>query len=97
MIHDNIGSNMSDEEEMFTRGLSGCLRHGMHVKFAVEMCNNGKGDITSFTKVIARTLKRYIEDGTTSNKKCLECGAEDSIIYEEGCQRCKICGSSKCG
>jgi len=98
-IHDNIGSNMSDEEEMFTRALSGGLRHGMHVKYAVEMCNNGKGDITSFTKVIARTLKRYIEDGTTSNKKCFnpDCGAKDSIIYEEGCQRCKACGSSKCG
>lgn len=96
-IHDNISSNMSDEEEMFTRALSGALRHGMHVKYGVDMCNNGKGDITSFTKVIARTLKRYIEDGTKSNKKCLECGAKDSIIYEEGCQRCKICGSSKCG
>jgi len=97
MIYDNIGSNMTDEEEMFTRGLSAALRHGMHVKFAVEMCNNGKGDITSFTKVIARTLKKYIEDGTSSSKKCLDCGAENSIIYEEGCQRCKICGSSKCG
>jgi ribonucleoside-diphosphate reductase alpha chain len=96
-IHDNIGINMSDEEEMFTRALSGALRHGMHVKYGVEMCNNGKGDITSFTKVIARTLKRYIEDGTTSTKTCLDCGATDSIIYEEGCQRCKICGSSKCG
>tara|TARA_R110000796_G_scaffold219934_1_gene336016 strand:+ start:37827 stop:40478 length:2652 start_codon:yes stop_codon:yes gene_type:complete len=97
IIHDNISSNMSDEEEMFTRALSGALRHGMHVKYGVEMCNNGKGDITSFTKVIARTLKRYIEDGTSSSKKCLDCGAKDSIIYEEGCQRCKICGSSKCG
>jgi ribonucleoside-diphosphate reductase alpha chain len=97
IIHDNLGINMSDEEEMFTRALSGALRHGMHVKYGVEMCNNGKGDITSFTKVIARTLKRYIEDGTSSSKKCLDCGAKDSIIYEEGCQRCKICGSSKCG
>jgi ribonucleoside-diphosphate reductase alpha chain len=97
IIHDNIGSNMTDAEEMFTRALSGALRHGMHVKYGVEMCNNGKGDITSFTKVIARTLKRYIEDGTASSKKCLDCGEKDSIIYEEGCQRCKICGSSKCG
>jgi ribonucleoside-diphosphate reductase alpha chain len=97
MIHDNLGSGMTDEEEMFTRALSGALRHGMHVKYGVEMCNNGKGDITSFTKVIARTLKRYIEDGTASHKKCGDCGAVDSMIYEEGCSRCKICGSSKCG
>ena len=96
LIHDNISNNMSDEEEMFTRALSGALRHGMHVKYGVEMCNNGKGDITSFTKVISRTLKRYIEDGTKSTKKCLDCGSKDSIIYEEGCQRCKICGSGKC-
>ena len=97
IIHDNLGSNMSDEEEMFTRALSGALRHGMHVKYSVEICNNGKGDITSFTKVIARTLKRYIEDGTTSTKTCGDCGAKNSMIYEEGCSRCKICGSSKCG
>jgi ribonucleotide reductase alpha subunit/predicted Zn-ribbon and HTH transcriptional regulator len=97
MIHDNVGDGMSENEEMFTRALSGALRHGMHVKHGVEMCNNGKGDITSFTKVIARTLKRYIEDGTTSSKKCGDCGATDSMIYEEGCSRCKICGSSKCG
>jgi ribonucleoside-diphosphate reductase alpha chain len=97
MIYDNLGSEMTDEEEMFTRALSGALRHGMHVKYGVEMCSNGKGDITSFTKVIARTLKRYIEDGTKSSKTCGDCGAKDSMIYEEGCSRCKICGSSKCG
>ena len=97
MIHDDISSMMSDTESAFTRILSGALRHGMHHKWAVEICNSVDGDITSFSKVIARTLKRYIEDGTKSTKTCGDCGAKDSMIYEEGCSRCKICGSSKCG
>lgn len=96
-IHENIGDGMTDNEEMFTRALSGALRHGMHVKYAVEMCNNGKGDITSFTKVIARTLKKFIKDGEKSTKTCDICGKKDAMIYEEGCKKCKFCGDSKCG
>lgn len=97
VIHENITSIMSDTEAAFTRILSGALRHGMHHKWAVEICNSVDGDITSFSKVISRTLKRYIVDGTKSTKTCGDCGAKNSMIYEEGCSRCKICGSSKCG
>ena len=57
----------------------------------------GSGDITSFTKVMARTLKRYIKDGEKSTKKCLICGKEDALIYQEGCKICKYCGDTKCG
>lgn len=97
MIYDNIGGLMSDTEAGFTKILSGALRHGMHHMHAVDICTGLDGDITSFTKVIARTLKRYIEDGTTSTKTCSNCGKADAIIYEEGCQKCKYCGESKCG
>jgi len=94
----NIGSYMSDIEEFATRSTSGNLRHGMHIKYIVEQLLRGNGDITSFTKVMARILKKYIPDGTKSSKKtCDECGAKDSIVYEEGCSRCKVCGYSKCG
>jgi ribonucleoside-diphosphate reductase alpha chain len=51
----------------------------------------------SFSKVIARTLKRYIQDGTkSSEKKCDNCGAEGTMIFQEGCVSCSSCGGSKC-
>lgn len=96
-VYTDIGKTMSDTETMLCKSISANLRHGMHVKFIVEILSKGEGDITSFTKVIGRTLKKYIPDGTESNKTCGDCGSKNSMIYEEGCSRCKICGSSKCG
>jgi ribonucleoside-diphosphate reductase alpha chain len=86
----------------FTRTISLSLRHGVPVQFIVEQLQKDKhSDITSFSKVIARTLKQYIEDGTVSGseKKCPQCNTENSLVYQEGCLMCKIggCGYSKCG
>lgn len=84
----------------FTRSLSLALRHGIPVQYVVEQLQKDKhSDMQSFSRVIARTLKGYIPDGTksSSDKKCQSCGAEDGLIYQEGCLTCKACGNSKCG
>ena len=83
----------------YTRTISLALRHGAPVQYLVEQMQKDKEmDMFSFSKVIARCLKNYISDGTTSSVKiCPDCGAEDSIVYQEGCATCKVCGSSKCG
>jgi ribonucleoside-diphosphate reductase alpha chain len=83
----------------YTRVISTSLRHGVPVQFLVEQMQKDKNaDLFSFSKVIARCLKTYIQDGTkSSNKVCQSCSAEDSIVYQEGCEMCKACGSSKCG
>jgi len=83
----------------YTRVISTSLRHGVPVQFLVEQMQKDKNaDLFSFSKVISRCLKSYIQDGTkSSNKVCQNCGAEDSIVYQEGCEMCKACGSSKCG
>ena len=57
---------------------------------------NKDGDIFSFNKAMARVLKRYIPDGEASTVSCQECGS-NNVIFEEGCNRCLDCGSSKCG
>jgi len=55
-------------------------------------------DMFSFSKVISRVLKSYIKDGTVPGKTtCENCGAEDSLRYQEGCVMCTACGSGKCG
>jgi ribonucleoside-diphosphate reductase alpha chain len=83
----------------YTRTISLALRHGAPVQYLVEQMQKDKEmDMFSFSKVIARCLKNYISDGTTSSVKvCPDCNAEDSIVYQEGCATCKSCGSSKCG
>ena len=82
----------------YTRTISLALRHGAPVQYLVEQMQKDKeADLFSFSKVIARCLKNYIIDGTTVDKTCPHCGAEGSLVYQEGCVTCKSCGSSKCG
>jgi ribonucleoside-diphosphate reductase alpha chain len=93
---ENFASNMTDEQAIITRLVSTSLRHGADIKYVVEQLNKTPGDLKSFGKVIARTLKRYIPDGEeATGAKCPDCGAS-SMVYEEGCQRCQECGHSAC-
>jgi ribonucleoside-diphosphate reductase alpha chain len=82
----------------YTRTISLALRHGAPIQYVVEQLQKDKeADLFSFSKVIARCLKNYIPDGTVGgDKTCSECGAEGSLVYQEGCVTCKSCGFSKC-
>ena len=95
-IDEAITENMTDEQAALTRMLSTALRHGADVKFVVEQLNKTSGDMTSFSKAMSRTLKRYIPEGSKSTVSCKDCGS-DAVIFQEGCQTCQSCGSSKCG
>ena len=92
----DISSNMTDEQSAITRLVSTSLRHGADIKFIVEQINKCDGDLFSFTKGLARVLKKYIPDGAKSTVTCQDCGGTN-VIFEEGCNKCKDCGSSKCG
>ena len=90
-----VTSEMSDEQAAITRLTSTSLRHGTDIKFLVEQLNKCDGDLFSFTKGLARTLKKYIPDGAKSTVKCNDCGSSN-VIFEEGCNKCLDCGSSAC-
>ena len=83
----------------FTRTISLALRHGAAINYVVEQLQKDKdANLFSFSKVVARVLKKYIKDGTKPAKAaCENCGAEDTLTYQEGCVMCTACGSSKCG
>ncbi len=83
------------DEENVTRLVSGWLRSRGNIKYIVDILNKSKGDITAFSKVLARVLKKYITDGEKSSEKCPVCGS--NLVFEEGCLNCKNCGHSKCG
>lgn len=82
----------------YTRTISLALRHGAPIQYVVEQLQKDtEMDMFSFSKVIARVLKTYITDGTLPSKTvCDNCGAEGSLVYQEGCVTCTACGSSKC-
>jgi len=83
-----------------TRMISLSLRHGSPIQYVVEQLQRDKeAHLYDFGKVLARVLKKYIPDGTTpqAEKVCLDCGAEGSLRYQEGCVLCSSCGASKCG
>lgn len=86
----------NDINDNITRLTSTALRHGAEVKFIVEQLNKAQGIVTSFSKSLARALKHYIPDGEKSTVKCQECGSSN-VIFQEGCNKCVDCGSSKCG
>ena len=94
--HKVLTDVMTDEQAAITRLISTSLRHGADIKYIVEQMNKSDGDIFSYTKAIARVLKKYIPDGAESTVACSECGSSN-VIFEEGCQMCKDCGNGKCG
>lgn len=80
----------------FTRAFSLMLRAKIPIHLIVnQMQKNEASDMYSFSRVVARVLKKYIKDGTTIKGKCPNCGSED-IAYIEGCLTCSSCGNSKC-
>ena len=83
----------------YTRTISLALRHGAPIQYIVEQLQKDvEMDMFSFSKVIARVLKTYIEDGTVPGKTvCENCGAEGTLVYQEGCVTCTACGHGKCG
>ena len=84
----------NDTADAVSRLLSMNLRHGADISFVVEQLGKVEGDMACYSKVLSRTLKRYIKDNTTSTDNC-ECG--EKYIYVEGCKKCPACGNSKCG
>lgn len=80
----------------FTRLLSLSLRHGAPIQFVVEqLLRDRDADLFSFSKVMARVLKKHIKDGTHINGACPNCGS-NNINYQGGCPHCMDCEWSQC-
>ncbi|MEM1327256.1 MAG: adenosylcobalamin-dependent ribonucleoside-diphosphate reductase [Bacteroidota bacterium] len=85
----------------YAKLISGILRHGMPLHYVVELVsglNVEEEHISTWKNGVARALKQFIADGTKAVKnKCSNCGAEGTLVYQEGCLTCTSCGYSKCG
>lgn len=95
------GLSRSFEKEYwnYAKLISGVLRHGMPIPYVIDLVSNltvVEDNINTWKNGVVRALKKYVQDGTSVDKICSECG-ESSIVYEDGCLTCKACGHSKCG
>ena len=86
-----------DSADGLTRMISSNLRHGSDISYVVHQLEKTSGPMLSFSKVLARTLKKYIKDNTViSGEVCPVC--KNKLIRVEGCAKCSNleCGFSKC-
>ena len=83
----------------YAKLISGVIRYGMPIDKVVRLVQDFElGDsINTWTNGVARALSRYIPTGMeVKGEKCPSCGQE-SLVYQEGCQTCTLCGTSQCG
>ena len=97
---EGLSRTFNKEYWNYAKLISGVLRHGMPLSFVVDMVNNlhlNDETLNTWKKGVARSLKKFIPDGTKpAENTCPSC-KEPSLVYEEGCLNCKSCGHSKCG
>ena len=74
------------------------MRHGTDINFIYEQLQKSEGTIVSFSKAIARTLKKYLDEEILRSREsyCDNCGDPEGVHFAEGCFKCKSCGFSKC-
>lgn len=90
----NFTKETTENEDALTRMVSTGLRHNVPIHFICEQLNKVEGELFCFSKSLARSLKKFIKDGTKSTENCSNCGSK--LFYENGCYVCKNCGESKC-
>ncbi len=97
---EGLSRSFTTEFWNYAKLISGMLRHGMPLKYAINLVNNldlNDDSLNTWKNGVVRALSKMLPDGTKpKNTTCTECG-EDGLIYEEGCLNCKNCGYSKCG
>jgi ribonucleoside-diphosphate reductase alpha chain len=97
---EGLSRSFNKEFWNYAKLISGILRHGMPLPYAINLVDNLTFDnesINTWKNGIVRALKKFIPDGTIGQKeRCSNCKQEGTVVYKEGCLVCRHCGHSKC-
>jgi len=98
---EGLSRSFNKEFWNYAKLISGILRHGMPLPYAIELVdhlNFNNESINTWKNGVVRALKKFVPDGTMDKKQaCPECGTKGGLMYKEGCLVCSNCGFSKCG
>lgn len=97
---EGLSRTFNEEYWNYAKLISGVLRHGMPLKYAIEMiddlCLDGQ-TLNTWKHGVKRALLQFIPDGTVpTDHVCPHC-EQASLVYLETCLQCSQCGYSKCG
>lgn len=97
---EGLDSKFNPEYWNYAKLISGVLRYGMPIDQAIKLVSGLELDsetINTWKNGVERALKKYLPNETEAKgQKCPVCGHE-TLVYQEGCLKCRNCGASKCG
>jgi len=97
---EGLDGKFNPEYWNYAKLISGVLRYGMPIDQVIKLVSGLELDsetINTWKNGVERALKRYLPNETEAKgQKCPVCGVE-SLVFEEGCLKCRNCGASKCG
>ncbi|MGI6073056.1 MAG: adenosylcobalamin-dependent ribonucleoside-diphosphate reductase [Fermentimonas sp.] len=96
---EGLDSKFNPEYWNYAKLISGVLRYGMPIDQVIKLVSGLELDsetINTWKNGVERALKKYIPNDTEAKgQKCPICNLE-TLVYEEGCLKCRNCGASKC-
>ncbi|MDF9801411.1 ribonucleoside-diphosphate reductase alpha chain [Catalinimonas alkaloidigena] len=97
---EGLSRTFNEEYWNYAKLISGILRHGMPLKYVIEMIEDLYLDgqtLNTWRNGVKRALLQFIPDGTVpTDNACPHC-KQASLVYQESCLQCSQCGYSKCG
>lgn len=97
---EGLSRTFNEEYWNYAKLISGVLRHGMPLKYVIEMIEDlclDEQTLNTWKNGVKRALLSFIPDGTVPTQNtCPNC-KQASMIYQESCLQCNQCGYSKCG
>ena len=96
---EGLDGKFNPEYWNYAKLISGVLRYGMPIDQVIKLVSGLELDsetINTWKNGVERALKKYLPNETEAKgQKCPVC-SQETLVYQEGCLKCRNCGASKC-